>query len=217
MGASARALRSFRQIETGRSETNWGWVFVALLLLTPSLAWIGIREYNSIIFDRDCVGYLKNAADAFRVEKAVERLDHALKYLKDYDITTGYTTALFTGPMIDLRTQNENVEFWYNNILESRNLLAEIDEDADDNTRSNALKKLREALLDETEKGTVVTLPPGIHLYPYNNSVAYLGLFSLAFAILAGICLMYAGQHKAGLRLEAMIVLSIIILIIMTL
>lgn len=126
----------------------------------------------SIRFDQNCLGHLKRAADANTIEMAISELDIAITYLETVGDTTGYTSVLYNTP-------DEDIAFWYHNLVASRNELQMLPSDASPMERTNTLMKLRETLTDDGEKGTVVTRPAGIARYPYNLIYGIFGLSAL--------------------------------------
>ena len=134
---------------------------------------------KKIEFSQDCSGYLKQAADANTVELAYERINMALKYIEGHGLTTGYTSILW-------RTEDENINYWYRNIKACQSELHEcIETNATSLEKSNVLMKVREALTDQGEKGTELTVPPGIHLYPHNAEWGFFNLISSILIIFA--------------------------------
>jgi len=131
-----------------------------LFLLLASLVVPAIVVVKSVLFNQNCGGYLKQAADANTVELALDRVDRALEYIESKDLTHGYTSVLW-------RTEDENIGYWYENIKACRSEL-EANVDASSLEKSNVLMKVRESLTDNGEKGTELTIPPGISRYPDN-------------------------------------------------
>ncbi len=144
------------------------------------VAWMGARVVNSIVFDRNCEGYLKRAADANTIELAKQNLGVAVKYLENNQLTSGYTSVVY-------RTPDEDVGFWYENLRASLKELNEVRPDATQLEKSNVLMKLRETLLDEGENGTCVTVPNGMSVFPNNVAYANWGIVSLLLAGLFGL------------------------------
>ena len=146
-------------------------VFIFILTLIIPVSVI----IKSVKFNQQCGGYLEQAANANTVELAKERLDIAIKYIEDHNLTTGYTSVLW-------KTEDENVEFWYRNIKACRNEL----EDAmalSQLEKSNVLMKVRESLKESKgENGDKVIIPAGISRYPYNLAWGILRLFFWLYA-----------------------------------
>lgn len=140
---------------------------------------------KSIQFDQECGGYLKQAADANTPELALERLNKALEYIEGNNLTTGYTSVLW-------KTEDENVEFWYNNLKATQEEL-ESCIDKEQLEKTNVLMKVRESLTDEGDKGTQLTIPQGISKYPNNTHFFFLmwlsALLMLTDVIWLFICL----------------------------
>lgn len=140
-------------------------VLFVIGLIVPTIC---VVKY--IKFDQKCAGYLKNTADANTVELALERINHAIDYIEEHNLTDGYTSVLW-------KTEDENINYWYKNILACKNEL----EGCLDGTaleKSNVLMKVRESLTDAGEKGTKLTIPTGISRYPYNALWGVLRLIS---------------------------------------
>ena len=117
---------------------------IILGLITPTITCV-----KEIKFDQKCLGFLKQTADANTPELASERLAIAIKYLEDNNLTNGYTSVLW-------KTEDENIEFWYNNLLACQNEINELidNENTTQLEKSNVLVKVGESLTDENESGT---------------------------------------------------------------
>ena len=137
---------------------------------------------KSIQFNQQCAGYLKQAADANTAELALERLNRAIDYVEKNELTDGYTSVLW-------KTEDENIGYWYQNLKACQSELGNC-LDASQLEQSNVLMKVRESLTDNGEKGTVLTVPPGISRYPFNAGLGWARLFSYLF-ILGGIILFF--------------------------
>ena len=119
---------------------------------------------KNIQFDQNCEGFLKQAADANTVELASERIAKALEYIEANNLTSGYTSVLW-------KTEDENVEYWYNNIKACQNELKTAT-NSSQLEKTNLLMKVRESLTDigkGDNGGTVITIPDGISRYPNNT------------------------------------------------
>lgn len=147
----------------------------ALIFLFCIIGWV----FHAINFEINCTGHLKRAADANTIEIAQQELETSLKYLEDRKLTTGSTYMLYNTPACD-------IEFWYNNLKASLGELQLCSKEASQLEKSNVLMKLRETLLDAGEKGTSITHPPYISIYP--NVVLYhiVILLSLVCTIIFG-------------------------------
>lgn len=152
--------------------------FVAVLATIPFLLWGGTRAIKAIFFETDCSGYLKRASDANTVEMALSELQKAISYAEKSKLTTGSTRIIFNYPSCD-------VGFWYNNLKASEQELAKVTPQTSQLERTNLLMKLRETLLDQAEKGTSVTLPDGISIYPFNIAFCFWGWISIFLACIA--------------------------------
>lgn len=177
--------------------------FLSLFLL---LSWTGYRLVAAINFDRLCKGYLKNAADANTIEQAERRLAIAVQYIEDKNLDHGYTSILW-------QTPEEDVGFWARNLKSALAELRELPVDSTPLEKSNMLIKLRETLLDQNSKGTTVTVPQGISIFPYNLLVAV----GASFSLLIGVCgLFFVFKPEDGLSLsstELLVVIAIVALL----
>lgn len=153
--------------------------FLALITLAIGLICPTITLIKSIQFNQNCKGYLKQTADANSVELALDRLNRAIDYVETNNLTSGYTSIIY-------RTEDENIEFWYNNLLTCKQELTECIESSQFE-KTNVLMKVRESLTDTAEEGTVITCPSGLSRYPNNKSFAFFNFFSLLI-IFVGFC-----------------------------
>jgi len=133
---------------------------IAVVLIILSLIVPTVLIVKSIHFDQNCGGYLKQAADANTPELAIERLNLAIAYIEANHLTDGYTSLVW-------KTEDENVGFWYKNIVACRDELMECLE-CSQLEKTNVLMKVREALTDNGDSGTQLTIPNGISKYPNN-------------------------------------------------
>ena len=152
---------------------------IAIFLIIFSLISPTVTVINGIKFNQNCGGYLKQAADANSVELSLERLDIALRYVEEKNLTDGYTSILY-------KTENDNVGFWYNNLKTCREELVDCLESSQ-LEKTNVLLKVRESLTDVGEKGTVLTLPKGISRYPNNGLFCFWNTISIILMIV-GCC-----------------------------
>ncbi len=130
------------------------------LMLTGITLIIAVMIFY-ILIEKDCLGYLKRAADSNTVKLAVRNLNVAIEYMDSHHLTTGYTSVIYNTP-------DEDIGFWYENITSARDSLKALPNNATELEKSNALMKLRETLLDDGESGASVTSPNGISKYPHN-------------------------------------------------
>ena len=136
-------------------------ISIVIALIMPT-----IMVVKHIQFSQDCGGYLKQAADANSVELAIDRLNIAIDYIEENNLTSGYTSIIY-------KTEDENVGFWYKNIITCRDeLISCINSSQFEQT--NTLMKVRESLIDNEEKGDALTIPSGISRYPNNLGYAIL-------------------------------------------
>ena len=149
-----------------------GFFLLLISLIVPVIVIV-----KSVQFNQNCGGYLKQAADANTVELALDRVNKALDYIEAKGLTQGYTSVLW-------RTEDENIGYWYENIKACKSEL-ETNLDASSLEKSNVLMKVRESLTDNGEKGTELTVPPGISRYPDNLVYGILLWISLILLVAA--------------------------------
>lgn len=147
-----------------------GSVCFLLALVFPAICVV-----KGILFNQQCGGFLKQAADASSVELAERQLNKAVDYVEKNGLTSGYTSVIY-------KTENDNIGFWYENLKVCQKELAETKGNSTlENT--NVLMKLRESLTDNSEKGTQLTIPTGISRYPNNALFGVANSISLALFI----------------------------------
>jgi hypothetical protein len=132
----------------------------------------GIFIYASVQFDIHCAGHLERAAKANSIALATQELDTAIAYIEMEHLTTGYTSILY-------QTPDEDLGFWYTNIMASHTLLKRLADDSSALETSNVLMKVHESL---TNSGGGVRHPMGISIYPHN--VAFAILLTIALLVL---------------------------------
>lgn len=148
-------------------------IFTFLLCVGSSFA-----IASSVAWDYEwginCTGRLKRAADASSIELATKELDVAINYIEKKGMTKGNTSIFFEVPSNDL-------EYWYTNLCTTREELKALKPNSSDFEKSNMLMKLRETLLDHSDKGESVTHPSCLSLYPNQwLSVAFVALWGIA-------------------------------------
>jgi hypothetical protein len=132
------------------------------------------------MFDINCGDRMKRAADANSVELALEEMHAVVAYLETNHLTSGSTHVLWADPEHD-------IGFWYKNMKSAMDELEALPKEASSLEKSNVLIKLRETLLDGGEKGSTVTVPPGISLHPMRGFVMLMGLLSTVFVAIFGV------------------------------
>ena len=110
---------------------------------------------------------------------AKKELAVALNYMESNNLKSGYTSVIY-------QTPDEDIGFWYNNILASHDELSKVTEETTQLERSNLLIKLRETLLDKGESSESITCPDGISVYPHNTLYAILTTIS-AIGVIFGV------------------------------
>ena len=154
-----------------KSPINYMKAFINTLLTLSAiifLLWAGSRIYNSIYFNIHCGGYLHRAAYANTVELAAPALKTAIQYIESNGLTSGYTSVIY-------RTPDEDVGFWYSNLIQAEGELVKLDKNSTTLEKSNALMKLRESLVNHD--GFLIC-PEGISIYPNNTGYFWAGWIS---------------------------------------
>lgn len=153
---------------------------IFVLSIVSLLLCIGVMIYRGIIFNQQCEGYLKRAADANSIELAEVELRKAIHYCEENGLTSGYTSIFY-------RTPNEDLGFWFTNLQTSLKELEDLPTNSTSLEKSNVLLKLRETLTDQNADGTRVTVPPGISRFPYNVGFTIWGWVSVLVLVISGL------------------------------
>jgi hypothetical protein len=154
---------------------------IGLLLWIPMLGWACCRIYHGVTFNQECGGYLENAAHAGTVMMALPAMDQAVSYLQSHRMTAGYTSLMW-------KTQDENVGYWYSNLVAARDDLDRIaQEKFSPLEESNVLMKLHQVLKVESGGGSTVRVPQGISMSPHNGAFFAWGLIGFLMAFLGSI------------------------------
>jgi prepilin-type N-terminal cleavage/methylation domain-containing protein len=189
-----------------QSKRNNGFYLMLLILAVISfLSLAGYRAYKQVVFSIECKGHLKRAADANVVPLALQELKTAISFLEANNMTEGYTSIL-------IKTPDEDIGFWYQNLKASADELSKVDEQATQLEKSNLLMKLRETLLDQGQTSSV-TVPAGAAVFPHNRWFLGLGIL-LGLILLVNIIMYMDRVHKGFTILDLMIVIAVIGIII---
>lgn len=151
------------------------WLFTAVFVVSGCFIFV-----KKLDFKQNCSGRLERAATANTVELAMTELNAAIEYATVHDYTHGYTSVFY-------RTPDEDIEFWYNNLVASYNELKNLPVDATTLEKTNTLMKLRESLTEQGESKAYVIYPDGLMFYPHNllwGIVRFLFVISLALTFL---------------------------------
>lgn len=130
---------------------------------------------RGVVFNQNCGGYLEQAANANSVELALERLNVAIEYVEEHNMTDGYTSVLW-------KTESDNIGYWYRNLKTCQEEL-EACVNSSQLEKTNVLLKVRESLTDEGKDGTKLITPGGISRYPNNALFGKLNWISLPMFI----------------------------------
>lgn len=172
-----------RDRRTGGDANFAGILFFILVVILVAIAtWRGVRLVQ---FNMNCAGYISRAAHANTVELAAPALLAAVEYAEARGLRSGNTGIFW-------RTPSNDVGFWHDNLVASLEELNSIGENSTVLERSNALMKLREALMADGERGQSVRAPDGIDIYPMNREVTIIFWVVAAFTFIAFIAAGYA-------------------------
>lgn len=138
-------------------------VLVLTISIVFTLCVSGIQVVNYINFQQDCSGHLERAANANSVELAEKELAIAIQYLEKHNMTKGYTSILW-------RTPDEDIEYFYSNLVSAHRELSSISRNATLLENSNLLMKLRETLTKNAggDRGDILIIPAGLYKFPHN-------------------------------------------------
>jgi hypothetical protein len=166
------SIKTKKEIKMSKKNPGCLMALIGCAMCLPSVFLTVCLVFLHVEFEVECSGHLKRAADASSVKLALSELDTAIVYMEKNELTEGYTSVLW-------KTPDEDVGFWYENIVGARDELAKLPEDTSQLERSNMLMKLRETLLDSSSDGVSVTVPAGASRHPYNLLFAILSSFYL--------------------------------------
>ncbi|MFA6096104.1 MAG: hypothetical protein WC788_00575 [Candidatus Paceibacterota bacterium] len=153
-------------------------VFGILLCLTFVICAGTLLYKAEITFEQEIGGHMQRAADSNTIDLATKEMETVIENMRVNGYTHGYTTIISF-----LRTPDEDVGFWYENMNASLWELKKVPENASQLDKSNVLMKLRETLTNKGEQGSAVTVPPGISRFPNNFAWALAFWFTLALFI----------------------------------
>jgi len=161
------------------SIKKMGIIVLGFVLVSLTFIFCAYLFFLHIQFNRKCGGHLKRAADANTVETAKKELAMAINYMEKKELTSGYTSILYTTP-------DEDVGFWYENIKSAYQELDRVNPDATQLEKTNILMKLRETLMD----GNNLTVPKAVQRHPHNR--LFLVLFIVFFGLsIVGVFMVY--------------------------
>jgi hypothetical protein len=147
--------------------------------VTTLFVLVTLRIVFGVGFSLGCSQYLKRASDANTIELAKANLNVAIKYAEMANLTNGIVSIFLQQPEND-------IGFWYSNLIASRDELSRVTTNTSQMEKSNLLMKLRETLTDNGKEGTQITCPNGISVYPYNKLFFWLIAISLFITIPLG-------------------------------
>lgn len=138
------------------------------------------RGCKAYYYHIECTQQLTRAADAPTVDLAVSAIDKAIAYLDDNNKTTGNSGFIF-------KTPRNDVEYWYGQLVSSRDELVTVSDKPDPLLHSNMLMKLRETLSDSGQHGRAITQPANMDVYP--NHVGWT-LATYAAIVIGFVCIL---------------------------
>jgi hypothetical protein len=152
--------------------------------MKPIIVLIAVLAFGSFLvsvtmqgctYDKHAGGHFGRAAAANTIEIAQEELATGIAYIEAHGMTSGYTSIFYETP-------DENVGFYYKNLIASQAELRSLSSSTSTLEKSNALLKLRETLLQEDGR---LDEPSGISLFPNNALYALWGWLSFIFLVAA--------------------------------
>ena len=166
---------------TSKQKFFAGIFLIVLALVMPTIYWVKQAPFN-----QNCGSYLENAAVATTPDKALENLNVAIDYIEAKGLTSGYTSILW-------KTEDENVEFWYQNLKDAQKKL-EGCLNGSQMEKDYALMKLKETLIKQTDEGQKLVAPQGIHVYPNNKLFAIFN--AISFLMLCFVIYLWMPKKK---------------------
>lgn len=158
-------------------------ILTAIVLCCSLVSSCSYTIYKNIELKQNCIGYLEQAANANTIELAKASLSKAITYIEKRDLTDGYTSVIY-------KTPDEDISFWYKNLIECQNELNCVTSKTTQLEKSNILLKLRETLVSTHEGNSVVIYPNGLSVYPLNlllGLAASIPLITLMFICIINI------------------------------
>jgi hypothetical protein len=136
--------------------------FLLFVISVACLVWAGLAIHLTVQFNMGCSGHLRRAALASAPEIATAELDIAVKYLERHAVTNGNTSIFYDAPEND-------VSFWYRNLVAAYVNLANTPEIGSNLEASNKMLKLKEVLITQVEGNARVNKPNRIAFYPHST------------------------------------------------
>lgn len=145
---------------------------IGVILVLPFLVWGGVRFWEAqFVFNRECGGYILNAANANSIDLARKEMEQVVKCIEHRRLQPGFTSVIYNTP-------DEDVGFWISNMRSSLEELKQIKPETTSLEKSNVLIKLRETLTHKTKEGVSISVPNGISIYPNNFAFMIWGILS---------------------------------------
>lgn len=169
--------------------TGWKLFCVSFALVLPFFAFAITRIVRSTQFDDNCTYHFEQALQSEDVDYAITQADIGIQYIKDHNLTSGYTT-------IAGKSSNEDLQIWYKTMLDKDAYLHSLKDVPPDD-----IKKYKEYVSYRNLGGPGVGLvraPEGISVYPHNTSFFVWQLISMVLAILGVIGIIVFINEKAS-------------------
>lgn len=146
---------------------------VLLLSIVSLVLFLMTRFFNDIHYAFECKRNLGIAVQTESISEARNRLRRAIDLVRKKGATNGYTSIL-------RKTEDENVELWFNNLISA---LAEVDEWEKllFLEKEESLEKIRKILTFDGE----IVIPNGIAVAPHNRVFFLWGWLSIIVLILS--------------------------------
>ena len=151
-------------------------LYLSIVIFFSSLSY-GV--YRDVLFNMECEGYLKLAANSNSIELAKSNLDHAIQYIEKNQLTSGNSAIFIKGP-------STNITLWYANLKACQKEIWEMSVKGGNTLeQTNLLMKLRESLLNNE----LVIVPEFLSMYPYQKVIILTLIISTIFCVLIGFIL----------------------------
>ena len=151
-------------------------LYLSIVIFFSSLSY-GV--YRDVLFNMECEGYLKRAANSNSIELAKSNLDHAIQYIEKNQLTSGNSAIFIKGP-------STNITLWYANLKACQKEIWEMSVKGGNTLeQTNLLMKLRESLLNNE----LVIVPEFLSMYPYQKVIILTLIISTIFCVLIGFIL----------------------------
>lgn len=150
-----------------------------LLSLAVFIIWGGLRIKLAIEFNFAVEGYFHNYLESGSIKGAKKNLEAAIEELESRGLTEGQISIFWENP-------NNNIGLWYNNLVESKEVLEKVVSEETTFNQIIILEKQKDGLKG-TSTSTEVKHPNGISIYPYNKIYFWCSILSPIGIIVFGL------------------------------